>query len=348
MSNELQTTSTGAIVPLADLEKMAKYIAESGLFGVKKPAEAMALMLIAQAEGLHPATVAQDYDIIQGRAARKTHSVLSRFMQAGGKVRWSEMTDTCAKATFSHPSGGEVTIDWTIERARKTKVWNAKKDAFEALADRQMYQNYPRAMLRSRCVAEGVRAVFPPAIGGMLLVEEAEDAPAEMDASATIVEQPRAKPAQQEPAKGSAAAPLFEDATVISESPRPAAPKTQESQVAPEKPKAQAPTLADCVAVLDKAGDRPDQVMGTILEWRKVLPQEDVVKLDELIEALGVSAPAAPAVKPLTTPQQRILKARLATNGKTVEQLEAHMGAKLDAIPFDQWDKAQAFAIGNA
>ncbi len=30
-------------------------------------------------------------------------------------------------------------------------------------------------MLRARCIAEGIRAVFPGAIGGMLSVEEAQD-----------------------------------------------------------------------------------------------------------------------------------------------------------------------------
>lgn len=159
-----------------EMRQMAEAIAASGLFGMKEPTQALALMLVAQAEGLHPATAAQEYDLIQGKACRKTHSVLARFQQSGGKVDWHELTDEAAIATFTHPSGGSVKIDWTIDRARKTKVWNKKKDAYEALADRDMYRNYPRAMLRARCIAEGVRAVFPGAIGGMLVAEEAYDA----------------------------------------------------------------------------------------------------------------------------------------------------------------------------
>lgn len=160
-----------------EMQQMAQAIAASGLFGMREPTQALALMLVAQAEGLHPATAAQEYDLIQGKACRKTHSVLARFQGAGGKVDWHELTDEAAIATFSHPSGGSVKIDWTIDRAKKTKVWNKKKDAYEALADRDMYRNYPRAMLRARCIAEGVRAVFPGAIGGMLVAEEAYDAP---------------------------------------------------------------------------------------------------------------------------------------------------------------------------
>jgi hypothetical protein len=48
------------IVPYSDIEKMAIAVAKSGLFNVKKPEEAMALMLVAQAEGSHPAIAARD------------------------------------------------------------------------------------------------------------------------------------------------------------------------------------------------------------------------------------------------------------------------------------------------
>ena len=54
---------------VSDIERMAIGIAESGLFGAKTPEHAFALMLVAQAEGRHPATIAQEYDIIQGRPA---------------------------------------------------------------------------------------------------------------------------------------------------------------------------------------------------------------------------------------------------------------------------------------
>jgi hypothetical protein len=123
-------------------------------------------MLVAQAEGQHPATIAQDYDIIQGRAARKTHSVLARFQAAGGAVQWHELTDKRALATFSHPQGGDLKMEWTIDQARAA-----------GLAGKDNWKHYPRAMLRARCIAEGVRAVYPGAIGGLLVAEEAQDMP---------------------------------------------------------------------------------------------------------------------------------------------------------------------------
>lgn len=158
---------TTSLVPFNDLQQMGIALAKSGLFGMKTPEQAIALMLVAQAEGQHPATIAQDYDIIQGKATRKTHSVLARFQQAGGKVEWHALSAEVADATFSHPQGGSLRIDWKIAQAQKA-----------GLTGKDNWKNYPRAMLRARCIAEGVRAVYPAAIGGMMVAEEAQDMPA--------------------------------------------------------------------------------------------------------------------------------------------------------------------------
>jgi len=338
MSGE-STPHEGALVPLADLEKMAGYIAASGLFGVKKKEEAIALMLLAQAEGQHPATIAQEYDIIQGRAARKTHSIVARFQRSGGTIKWIELSDTCAKATFTHPAGGSVTIDWTMERAKKTMVWNVKKDAFEALADRPAYKNYGRALLRSRCCSEGIRAVFPAATGGMLSEYEAEDADDMATIHGNTVPMPTERVVEPAAAAGSVK-PTVSDAEIISETAKPPASTPQPAAAAGSAK----PTIQDCMRLLDDAGEHPDHAMPTILELRKHLSAEDVSKLDDLIDALGGTKPPAPVAKPLIESQKRILRARLRANGKDVADLEKHMGSKLDEIPFDAWEKAQAFA----
>lgn len=151
---------------LSDMQVMAESIARSGLFGMKSGDQALALMLVAQAEGMHPATITQDYDIIQGKACRKSHSVMARFQQTGGKVDWHELTDKVADATFSHPQGGALRMSWTWEQASSAK-----------LTGKDNWKSYPRAMLRSRLIAEAIRAIYPAALGGMLLAEEAQDLP---------------------------------------------------------------------------------------------------------------------------------------------------------------------------
>lgn len=143
---------------------MASYIVRSKLFGAKDESQAMSLMLIAQAEGAHPMTAIQDFDIVQGRPARKTHSILARFQTAGGSVSWEEINGQHAVGTFSHKQGGSLRVEWTFEQAKKA-----------GLTNKDNWKNYPQAMLRARAIAEGVRAVYPGAIGGMLTVEEAQD-----------------------------------------------------------------------------------------------------------------------------------------------------------------------------
>ena len=164
MSQEMIVHQSAPMVPYQDMERMAAVIAQSGLFGVKNPTQALALMLLAQAEGMHPATAARDYHVIQGKPSLKADTMLARFQAAGGKVDWSEYTDTAVAGTFSHPSGGKVKIEWTMEMARKAN-----------LAGKDLWKQYPRAMLRARVISEGIRTVFPGVLAGMYTPEEVRD-----------------------------------------------------------------------------------------------------------------------------------------------------------------------------
>lgn len=152
------------IVPVADIERMATAVAKSGLFGIKTPEQGVALMLIAQAEGMHPAIAARDYHVIQGRPALKADAMLARFQSSGGKVVWKVYEDAEVTGEFSHPQGGTVTITWTFAQA--TKIGLTGKDN---------WRNYPRAMLRARVISEGIRTVYPGCVVGVYTPEEVED-----------------------------------------------------------------------------------------------------------------------------------------------------------------------------
>ncbi len=170
------------LIPYQDIEKMGKAVSNSGLFGIKTEAQAVALMLIAQALGKHPALAAMEYNIIQGRPAKKADAMQVDFQAAGGKIEWHELNDTKADATFTHPSSvAPLRLTWDIDRAKKAGLYDK---------DGSMYKKYPRQMLRARLVADGVRAVYPAATGGMLSKEEAEDIGGEaVDSNKSRVEQ---------------------------------------------------------------------------------------------------------------------------------------------------------------
>lgn len=166
MGNALAVTQemNGAVVPLSDIEKMAQYVVKSGLFGMKTVEQAVALMLIAQAEGMHPALATRDYHIIQGRHSLKADAMLARFISAGGKVQWHTYTDADVSATFSHPSGGSVTVGWDLARAKQAD-----------LGGKDNWKKYPRQMLRARVISEGIRTVYPGVAVGVYTPEEVQD-----------------------------------------------------------------------------------------------------------------------------------------------------------------------------
>ena len=178
---------------LAQIEKAASIIVRSGLFGIRRPEEAVTLMLLAQAEGLHPVQAFREFYIVNGRPALRADAMLARFQQAGGRVEWHLISDEAVEATFSHPSGGSARIRWTLEDAQRAGLTGDN------------WRKYPRAMLRARCISEGIRTVYPSVVTGVYTPEEVADftnpsAPVPVGAQVATVEvQPAQHPAQPLP-----------------------------------------------------------------------------------------------------------------------------------------------------
>jgi hypothetical protein len=152
------------VIPFSDMERMAQALAKSGLFAIKTPDQAIALMLVAQSEGRHPASVAAEMDVIQGRPALKSQAALARFQSAGGKIQWVTRNDNECTIEGSHPSGGTLRVTWTMERAEAA-----------GLTGKSTWRQYPTAMLSARAQAELVRALYPACLSGQYLVEEVSD-----------------------------------------------------------------------------------------------------------------------------------------------------------------------------
>ena len=165
-----------AIVTLSDMQTVAAQMVKSKLFGFTTVEQAMSIMLIAQAEGRSPALAARDYHVIQGRPALKADAMLARFQQEGGVVEWTSYTDAKVSGKFSHPKSCPVPVEisWTLDMAKRI-----------GLANKDNWRNYPRAMLRSRCISEGVRTVYPGIAVGIYTVEEVQDFAKEKDITPT-------------------------------------------------------------------------------------------------------------------------------------------------------------------
>jgi hypothetical protein len=115
--------------------------------------------------GKHPALIMRDYELIQGRLAKKADAMLRDFQASGGRVRWTKYSDDGVTGVFSHPFCPEpITVDWDFARAERAGLTSKGG----------MYHKYGRPMYRSRCITEGVRACAPECTEQMYSPQEFE------------------------------------------------------------------------------------------------------------------------------------------------------------------------------
>jgi hypothetical protein len=186
---------SAALVPMSDIREMAKAAAASGLFpSARTPEAAMTLMLLCQAEGLHPIQALRRYHIIDGTPSMRTDAMLASFQERGGRVKWIRTDEEVCEAMFSHQSSGDVTVKWTLEDAKRAGI-----------ASKQNWGKYPRQMLRARVISEGVRMCLPEVVVGICSEEEVRDLdpqpsgrqqPAPIDVHLEPVPPAKASPAQ--------------------------------------------------------------------------------------------------------------------------------------------------------
>lgn len=183
--------TTIAPITFKDVEALAGYIVRSGMFGIQKEDQAISLMMLCQAEGLHPMQAVRRYHLIEGKPTMRADAMLAEFQARGGRVAWGERTNTIVSAVFSHPSCGDVPVIWTIEDAKRA-----------GLTGKAVWQKFPRQMLAARVISEGIRAAMPGVNVGIYTPEEVIDfdaAPigpiAPMGASAPVILPPTAPPA---------------------------------------------------------------------------------------------------------------------------------------------------------
>lgn len=180
MSQEL------AVVPFDKQMALANAFAESRMFGIASPQQALSLMALCECEGIHPAAAIRDYHIIDGKPSLKAEAMLTRFQASGGKIQWITYTDDEVTAKFQHPQGGELTITWDMERAKQAGLGPGVTKNGQP----NMWSKFPRSMLRSRVISEGIRMMAPGILSGMYAPEEVMD----FDTRAPIVINPTPVP----------------------------------------------------------------------------------------------------------------------------------------------------------
>jgi hypothetical protein len=96
----VKDASPFALSTWEDMEKMAKQVASSGMFGINNPTQAICMFAIAHSEGLSMLGVLKKYHIVEGKPTMRADNMLAEFLKEGGGVIWHVRTDQIVAATF--------------------------------------------------------------------------------------------------------------------------------------------------------------------------------------------------------------------------------------------------------
>jgi len=180
-------TALTAITPrsLDEIMKFAELVAKSGIkpTSLKTPADVAIVLLKGNELGMTPMQALSEIVVVEGRPTVTAAAIQSLVLNSGLVEYW-QITETtnerCTIETKRRGARAPVTITWDMERAKKIKFsqWvgpdNNRQKVTKALADKDNWQNYPSAMLRSRCGSELARAVYPDVVTGMYTPDEVD------------------------------------------------------------------------------------------------------------------------------------------------------------------------------
>jgi len=186
-----------AHLDLDALLRIADMVVPSGLLPkhVRSPGQFLAIALAGRELGMPIMRSLRSLMLVEGKVQEAADSQLSRFKKEGGHAKWLKLTDREAELWLRHPNGDEHTQPWTWADAERAKL--TRKDN---------WQNHPQAMLRSRCITAGLKALgWEGGVGAYDPDEVAEFAPPETKT-----------PAQAAPAAESSALATDEQRSVLS------------------------------------------------------------------------------------------------------------------------------------
>jgi hypothetical protein len=156
--------------PFDAVDKMGKFLAQSGMLGVKTIEQGKVVALTCILEGITPIEFARTYDLIDGKPSKKAAAMLAEFQRRGGRILYHERTGEVVSATATHPlypDGLSLRVTYAeLDQAGVTMGKNGIK---------ANYMRHPRQMLSARVVAELIRAIDPTINAGLYASEEFDE-----------------------------------------------------------------------------------------------------------------------------------------------------------------------------
>lgn len=175
-----------AVDTQAFITKLGDAIYRSRMFGAENEAQGIVLATTCAVKNRDPLSLTEDYHIIHDRLSMKAESMLSGFMERGGKHKVIERTANRAALELTH-NGQTITSELSWEDARNEPfIYEGKeKDVVAALAANQrdklkIKAKYmtPRSrmqMLWARAVSDGVNVICPIVKKGRYTPQEISD-----------------------------------------------------------------------------------------------------------------------------------------------------------------------------
>jgi hypothetical protein len=159
---------------------LAERLAEANLLPAslrKRPADVLLLVMFGRDLGLTFSEALRGLHLIEGRAVLSADLMVALAKRSGHCERFDLIETSDTRATYETKRRGApapIRMTWTIQMAQTA-----------GLAKRDTWVKYPSAMLRARCAAALVRAVYPDCLFGCY--DSDEVAGGDVPATATVV-----------------------------------------------------------------------------------------------------------------------------------------------------------------
>lgn len=126
-----------------------------------KPDEIMACVLTARELGIGPMQALKHINMVQGRPTLSAELMVALVRRAGHSISGSATDQKAIVTGRRRDSGDEITVEWTVEMARKAK-----------LLPKENWQAYTQSMLWARAVSQLCRMLFADCLGGVSYTPE--------------------------------------------------------------------------------------------------------------------------------------------------------------------------------
>ena len=147
------------------MKKQGAELLKSGFIpsSIKSPEQFLAVILKGRELGLPPMYSCAHIVIIQGKPTMSAEVMLAMIFKncPGTKIQYLEVTNEKCTIKASRPGGEPSTFSFSMADAKAA-----------GLDTKENWRKYPRAMLRSRCISELARSLFPDCVAGVSYTAE--------------------------------------------------------------------------------------------------------------------------------------------------------------------------------